>query len=407
MIFIRVTQNRRSKRVKTDIKIPKEHFNPKAKYGRWVRTTNDKHATLNAKIEDLLDKLQIKLDYIKEKAGAIDITKINQPDLSGEAFTVKQHFDRMIEAMKVEKSYIYYKGTKSMLTRFQKFVGENTPLAEVHPDHVHRFKLHLINTKIKNVTINNIMKRIHNAFIPALRQNLIDKDPFRSHDTLTEKPEAKQRLTDEQIKKLEELDLNTDKEKNWQFHTRNMYLFSYYNAGIRVADLMQLRHGDIKPDGRLEYEMDKTGHNKSIKLNAAAQRILALYQNPRAKKTDYLFPVLDNKAPYASYITHSQKKSMSFELRQMLSNATSSKTSQINNNLKEISKKIKLETPITFHTSRHSFADKARRSMKTSNKITMYDIKNALGHKSIVTTEKYINSLDKESLDEAMDDIFA
>jgi site-specific recombinase XerD len=405
VVYIRITENRKMKRIATDVMIPKEHYNPKAKYGRWVRASNMEHAKLNRIIEESIEKIQRQVAI--QVAGGGEVLK-GKFDSNGEigGITVKTHFENTLEAMKVEKSFIYYKGAKSMFTRFQEFVGEDTRLADITPDHVQRFKIHLIGTQIKNVTINNIMKRIHNTFIPAMRMNLIDKDPFRSHDTLTEVAESKQRLTDDQIEAMENLTINTDNPKNWLFHTRNMYLFSYYNAGIRVADLMQLRHNNVTADGRLEYEMDKTGHKKSIKLNKAAVAILAYYQNPLAKKTDYIFPVLDNEAPYAAYITYSQKKAMSFDMKEALSLATSSKTSQINNNLKTISKLIKLDKSITFHTARHSFADKARRSMKGSQKITLFDIKNALGHKSIVTTERYMNELDKESLDEAMDDIF-
>ncbi|MCE7044546.1 hypothetical protein [Dyadobacter sp. CY312] len=45
--------------------------------------------------------------------------------------------------------------------------------------------------------------------------------------------------------------------------------------------------------------------------------------------------------------------------------------------------------------------------MKSSNKITVVDIRNSLGHKKIETTQGYLNSFDKESLDEAMGDIFS
>ncbi|WP_090331772.1 tyrosine-type recombinase/integrase [Dyadobacter koreensis] len=137
-----------------------------------------------------------------------------------------------------------------------------------------------------------------------------------------------------------------------------MYLFSYYNAGIRIKDLLQLRNLNIK-SGRLEYEMDKTGHIKSIPLNKKALKILAIYYDKEADPKHYFFPVLDNDTEFAEYITYQEKKKMSFELRKKLFNAISSHTAQVNNNLKIISDKIELESPITFHTSRHSFAEKA------------------------------------------------
>ncbi|WP_138481496.1 tyrosine-type recombinase/integrase [Dyadobacter bucti] len=404
-VFVRITVARKLKRFKTSVAIPLEHFNAKGKYGRWVRTINPRQAKLNHQIDEFIQQLKLRVEKIEEK-GLPVLVEMNKPYINEGVTTVKMHLDSVLEEMKVEKAYIYYNGAKSMFSRFQNFVGDNTPLNVIDTDHIQRFKIHLISTKISNVTINNILKRIHAAFISAVRSNLIERDPFRAHDTLPELPSKKQRLNDEQIQKLEELELRTDKKINWPYHTRNMYLFSYYNAGIRVADLMQLRHGNITSDGRLEYEMSKTGHQKSIALNKKAKDILAIYSNPDAKPTDYLFPVLDNTAEYAKYLTYADKKKMGFHLRELLQTAISGKTSQINNNLKVLSAQIGLDKSITFHTARHSFADKARRSMKKSDKITMYDIKNALGHKSILTTERYMNSFDKESLDEAMSDIF-
>ncbi|MDQ6481598.1 tyrosine-type recombinase/integrase [Dyadobacter sp. LHD-138] len=404
-IYIRATENRKLKRIKTQIQIAKDQFNPQAKWGRWIRSSNPKSVKYNADLEDLINSYKEKAEILK-KDGQSVLQRLDSGPVDEQLISVKTYFNEVLENLKIEKSYIHYKSSKSMLTRFQVFVGEVLPLQSITPDHVHRFKISLIEKKLSNVTINNIMKKIHNALIPALRTELIDKDPFRAHDPLPEKAATKQRLNDEQIKKLEELELNTDRDKNWPFHTRNMYLFSYYNAGIRVADLIQLRWVNITSDGRLEYEMNKTGHKKSISLNKAALRILSLYKSVNIKKNDYIFPVLDNKAHYASFKTYEEKSKMNFDEKEELFKALTSKTSQINNNLKVLSDKIKLQKPITFHTSRHSFADKARRSMKKSEKITMYDIKNMLGHSSVVTTEKYMSSFDKDSLDEAMSNIF-
>jgi integrase len=168
---------------------------------------------------------------------------------------------------------------------------------------------------------------------------------------------------------------------------------------------MQLRMGSVK-NGRLEYEMDKTGHRKSIPLNEKSKAIFNLYFDPKVPKHYYLFPCLDNNAPYAEFVTYEQKKKMPRELQVMLFNHCSSNATMVNQALVKISEKIGLDKPARFHSNRHSFADKARRKMKSSRKVTLMDIKNSLGHKSVVTTERYMKRLDKESLDEAMGEIF-
>jgi integrase/recombinase XerD len=321
--------------------------------------------------------------------------------------TIKDHFDQLIERIRLERSFNNYVSTKRILSRFQNFIGENVPVNKITPQHIQLYNQCLIQTKLSGCTINIMMGRIRHAFNLAMRADIITSDPFRAHEPTRVISRVKQRLDDQQISDLEKLDLPNSKRKNWLFHARNMYLFSYYNAGIRIGDLMQLRHGNITEEGRLEYEMDKTGHKKSILLNAEAKRIFSIYNRPDAKPVEYIFPILSNKAPYARFVIHHEKKGMEFELRKFLAYDISSRASRLNSSLRDLSKLIGLEKSITFHSARHSFADKARRSMKKEgSKVTMYDIKNAMGHSSIVTTERYMASLDRESLDEAMESIF-
>lgn len=404
-VFIRVTENRKKKRINTGILLPKDHFNPKAKWGRWIRSSNPKHAVFNSQIENKIDELKTKADALS-KLGLNILDKIEVAEVDPTSTTLKNHFESVINDMKIEKSVVYYRTVKSMLSRFQTFTGENMDIKDVTGDHVQKFKVHLVEQKLSGITINNILKRIHHVFSNALKTDKIERDPFRAHSLLPEIPKKKVRLTDLQIEKLEKLEISQDYENNWMYHTRNLYLFSYYNAGIRVGDLIQLRQSNITDKNRIEYEMGKTGHVKSIALNKSALRILSLYFDPKAKPNDYLFPILNSNAAYSKSSTFDEKKHMGFELRADLFNAVLSATSQLNNKLKVISKRLELPKPITFHTARHSFADKARRSMKGSDKITLYDIKNALGHSSITTTEKYMSKFDEESLDEAMEDIF-
>lgn len=42
------------------------------------------------------------------------------------------------------------------------------------------------------------------------------------------------------------------------WHCKNYFLFSYYCAGIRAADLIQLRWRNVTENGRLHYQMGKT-----------------------------------------------------------------------------------------------------------------------------------------------------
>ena len=71
-----------------------------------------------------------------------------------------------------------------------------------------------------------------------------------------------------------------------------------------------------------------------------------------------------------------------------------SKNAVINKNLKEIQKLLSIETNISFHISRHSFADILRQKDKS-----IYDIKTLLGHTSIRQTENYLKGFDPITAD--------
>ena len=73
-------------------------------------------------------------------------------------------------------------------------------------------------------------------------------------------------------------------------------------------------------------------------------------------------------------------------------------TTQYNLSLKNLAKETLLSEELTFplssHTARHTFADAARLDGQS-----IYDISKALNHKSISTTEKYLNNFKSNQLD--------
>ena len=72
----------------------------------------------------------------------------------------------------------------------------------------------------------------------------------------------------------------------------------------------------------------------------------------------------------------------------------SSRNTAVNKKLKKIGKLAGIQTPISFHISRYSFADYARRK-----NMNLYDISQALGHADLETTHIYLKSFDEDSLD--------
>ena len=97
-------------------------------------------------------------------------------------------------------------------------------------------------------------------------------------------------LTKEEILLLEEAtDLTPAQE-----HAVKVWLFSFYFASVRVADVLKTRWSDFK-DGRLYYRMGKNQKLVSLKIpDKGHKKILDHYKTKTSKKTDLVFPDLND-----------------------------------------------------------------------------------------------------------------
>jgi site-specific recombinase XerD len=234
-------------------------------------------------------------------------------------------------------------------------------------------------------TVNNHLKTIKAIFFNAMKEGLVDanKNPFFFFKLKVESNVKKEKLSVEEIIAIENLQLD---EYSLIWNVRNYFLFSFYCAGIRISDLIQLKWENITKDGRIEYKMDKTGGFKSIILIPKALLILEKYRKFKVKQSDFVFPILDER--------------VDLSITKNLYNQLSAKTALINKYLKKVAAKAEIEKPLTTHIARHSFSDIARK--KGAN---LYDISKMLGHSSIKITEAYLSSFDQDSQDTALKSI--
>jgi integrase len=162
-----------------------------------------------------------------------------------------------------------------------------------------------------------------------------------------------------------------------------MFLFAFYNAGIRISDILLMTWDNIQ-EGRLVYTMYKTSKPHSLTLK---EKPLAILEKYKGKNESYIFPFLSDRYDYSDPI--------------FKHNQIGAKTALINKYLKEIATKAKISKNVTTHTARHSFADIARQ--KTDN---IYNLSKALGHSSLKITESYLASFDDQAVDDTLNKMF-
>ena len=76
-----------------------------------------------------------------------------------------------------------------------------------------------------------------------------------------------------------------------EIHTRNVWLFSFYFAGMRVTDVLWTKWSDIY-DNRLHYRMNKNSKLLSLKIPDKVLSILDFYRDDKKHATDFVFPEL-------------------------------------------------------------------------------------------------------------------
>jgi integrase len=155
---------------------------------------------------------------------------------------------------------------------------------------------------------------------------------------------------------------------------------------MRFSDVAMLKWKHIEND-RIRYVMEKTEQSHSVKLNQKNKAILEAYKPESINPEGYVFPILDTR------------KQLTTE--SILKMEISRKNALANKYLAILSEKLELTEKISFHCSRHSFADFARKQQ-----IGLYEISKLLNHSKQSITEAYLDSFDTDSTDKAMDKLF-
>ncbi|GAB3805575.1 site-specific integrase [Spirosoma humi] len=413
-------------RILTSVKIVEAHksWNPKKTWGKWVLKDRRKE-DLNTEIENeyLRIKKRVELWQKEEPDSILTPAILADRFKSGSSERYFVWLDAVLEDVK-RSAYSTYVNKKSAVNIFREWAGDDLPLQSVTPMLARDFQRYLITTdsektgdKRKASSINVIIIKLH-----KMHQDILVKSgksprkaallsPWGDVKKLTEVKSQKSKLSEKAIQDISKVSVTARRKRVSVDDAFRVWLLSHFLAGMRFADVMQLRYRSFTTDAdgqpvHLKYEMLKTGNVVSIPLFESAIKLLKHYWNPQAKATDYILPWLDNKAGYAKLLTYEQYRSASFEVKKALYNAISPLNVSINRSLKKIESESNLNGKLRMHNARHSFAALAKQIMKDDKSITMIDIQSMMGHSSYKTTEIYTNDFDETQSIQPMQAIF-
>lgn len=226
--------------------------------------------------------------------------------------------------------------------------------------------------------VNNLMI-IRTLYNQAITAQIVDNRtyPFGKGKISIKLPDStKVGISQKDLKKLETVELT-----GLEDHARNVWLFSFYIAGMRISDVFRLQWHDIA-DGRINYLMGKNIKAGSLKIPDKAMAILDKYreENP---KLGLVFPEL--KILDTLQNTYEVQRKISYAVK------------QINKYIDRAVKKAGIATKVRCHISRHSFAQIA------ADKVPVQILQKLYRHSSINTTIGYQSNFTTKHTDDALD----
>ncbi|HEX8386017.1 MAG TPA: site-specific integrase, partial [Rubricoccaceae bacterium] len=374
-IYVRVVANRKSSLRSTGVYVAPRDWNEKR---QQVRASHEIAKALNARLADVLHETQ------EASLGAVSARAVKAA-VGGATGSLTAYLQRYIDRLEAQgdRSHWEWRKYRVLLGKVQECFGPEVPWKELDRDALVVFERYLRQTKGNgpNTTLKEL-SRLHRVVKQAVRDGVLRPadDPFLVYQPPKGQRVERRKLALADVEKIAGLGPEDGVTPGTvEEVTRDAFAFAFYAGGMRFSDVASLKAADVVGD-RVSYRMLKTLTVMSIPLPPAAVEIVERYRPSAATRGGFLFPLL----------TKGDDKD-GVHLRRRIG----SRNVQVNTALKRLAKKAGIdEDGLSFHVSRHSFADHARRHSDD-----LYAVSKALGHGNLSTTETYLKSFDQDAVD--------
>ena len=300
--------------------------------------------------------------------------------------TVVELYDKLIDDMKrggkLGNAGVYKYSRTSLL----KFTGQRLqiPFSDIDAVWLRRYENWLRTSDCGDTTISQLFRTLRSVFNKAVELQLVKRDyyPFDAYKVSKFDTRTKKRaITKEDVRKVIALDLSQGYPS--ERLARDIFVFSYFGAGINFADISLLKYGNVR-DGRVQYVRKKTGKPINFLLTEEMRNIIVKYQRQGQTDEDYIFPILDRRV-------HRTEQQRYDRTHKVLTNT--------NRWLRKIGQRVGIEH-LTTYVARHTFATVLKRSG-----VNIAIISESLGHSDLSTTQIYLDSFENSQIDAAMQNL--
>lgn len=378
-LAIRITKDRKTSYIYLDYRLfEKDWDSVNERVKKSHRNSVKLNNLLLAKKAEASNEM-IDLETTNKHVTPQAIRKRIKPDAQGSVFA---QADLYIDRLKADRKYNRHSADKPRVKHLKEFLQRDIAFSDFSIPMIKRYKAWLkAEYQMSERSAVNHLVVVRSIFSQAIDEKACDAKyyPFGKGKIQIKFPDSlKVGGTSEDVAAIEKLDLSEFPDLN---HARNVWLFSFYFAGMRVSDVFRLKWADFQ-NGRLFYSMGKNNKGDSLKVPEKAQRILNQYANLK-DDTDLVFPELrglDNlDDPF-----HVQMR-------------IKTKLRVINTDLKEVAKKAGVTKKISMHISRHTFGN------ISGDTIPVQMLQKLYRHSTVTTTIGYQSSFINKSADDALD----
>ena len=263
---------------------------------------------------------------------------------------------------------------KNALFSFSKFCGtSHVAFEQVNRECLRCYGQHLYESGLKPNTISTYMRMLRSIYNRGVEGGYAPYVPLLFHDVYTGVDvRQKKALPVAELHKLLYEDPKSERLRRTQSIAALMFQF----CGMSFADLAHLEKSALE-NNMLRYNRIKTKTPMSVEVLDSAQDIIKQLRNNQDSQSDYpdyLFDILRGDKRRKDVRAYREYQSA---LR------------RFNNCLKDLARALHLKSPVTSYTLRHSWATTAK-----YRGVPIEMISEALGHKSIKTTQIYLKGFE-------------
>lgn len=274
-----------------------------------------------------------------------------------------------------------YRNAKAFL---RKYLGEDVPFKKVSPKVLETLANKAQSSGMRQTSLSMYLRTIRAVYNSAIDANIIDRSlyPFTQNEGKDGKYQIREgegthnALTVFQMSQIVKMEISE--------HTpalrrsRDLFLLIFHMGGINIGDLLCLKWKDIK-NGEIQFIRKKTNLTNSkeviikVPVTDSVKKYLDLYGTQDMNPDDYILPFMQEATTKAD-----------------IKRITKNYTRIMNKHLAKISKELGLPQ-ISTYVARHSFATITKNSGASES-----FIKEALGHSSLATTQRYLKGFEGE-----------